>query len=349
MSEVLFIPGSGFAGDEEATQKVVKALNRSGLAQFSSQRVLVKLHMGERGNKFYLKPPVIKVFLDILKAVGAKPYLFDTVVKYPGSRDTKERYLATAKRHGFDRLGCPIIIGNEGNAIKVDINGTTYAFEVAKELCEAEYVLSVAHGKGHMMTGFGGSIKAFGMGGVSKESKGFIHEAAAPVVDGKKCELCFACLETCPEAAISKSEGRIEIDYTKCEGCEKCVRTCPSGAMEWKEEEFDIMLAAAARACLDESSPQNPKNKPKKKIYVNVLTDISKRCDCAINAGPVIAPDIGVVVSTDPVAVDAASIDLIEKASGKSLESIQQADPRLHVKYASELGMGSMKYSLVEV
>lgn len=346
MPEVLFIPGSEFAGDKEAAQKVVKALNRSELAQFSGKIVLVKLHMGEKGNKFYLKPPVIRVFVDALMAIGAKPYLFDTAVKYPGSRDTKEKYLATAKRHGFDELGCPIVIGNEGNAIKVDVNGTPYAFEVAKEVCESEYILSVAHGKGHMMTGFGGSIKAFGMGGVSKEAKGFIHEAAAPVVDNKKCEMCLACMEICPERAISKAAGHIEIDYTKCEGCEKCVRTCPSGAMEWKEEEFDLMLAAAAKACLNQFGP---KNKPKKKIYVNVLTDISKRCDCAVNAGPVIAPDIGVVVSEDPVAVDAASIDLIEKAAGKGLEKIQQADPRLHVKYAAELGMGSMKYDLVRI
>jgi uncharacterized Fe-S center protein len=118
--------------------------------------------------------------------------------------------------------------------------------------------------------------------------------------------------------------------------------------MTWKEEEFDLMLAAAARACFDESGPQNPKNKPKKKIYVNVLIDISKHCDCAVHAGPVIAPDIGVVVSKDPVAADAASIDLIEKVTGKSLESIQQADPRLHVKYAADLGMGSMDYELVK-
>ena len=344
--DVWFVPGKGFASDPELAKRVSEALNRSGLAQFSGKTVLVKLHMGERGNKYYLKPSVIRVFVDALHKIRAKPFLYDTAVKYPGSRDTKAKYLATATEHGFGKLGCPVVIGNEGNPIKVDVNGTLYAFEVAKEVCDAEYILSVAHGKGHMMTGFGGSIKAFGMGGVSKEAKGFIHEAAAPVVDSKKCQLCLACLESCPQGAIRKGKNIIEIDYTKCEGCEKCVRTCPSGAMEWKEEEFDLMLAAAARACLDESGPLN---KPKKKIYINVLTDISKRCDCAVHAGPVIAPDIGIVVSNDPVAADTASIDLIEKAAGKSLESIQDADPRLHVKYAERLGMGSVDYELVKL
>jgi uncharacterized Fe-S center protein len=233
----------------------------------------------------------------------------------------------------------------------VDVNGTEYAFEVAKELCDAEYVLSVAHGKGHMMTGIGGSIKAFGMGGVSRESKRFIHEAAASVIDHEKCTMCALCVESCPEAAIKKG-NRIEIDYTKCVGCERCVRSCPSGAMEWKEEEFDLMLAAAARACLDENAatdPKNAANKKKEKLFINVLIDISRDCDCARNAGPIMAPDIGILASSDPVAIDAATIDLIEKAAGKSVESMRGADPWLHVKYAERLGMGTTKYNLVEV
>jgi len=340
-SKIIFIED---IKNDGLAQKIFKALDYFDLKSFSNKSVLIKLHMGEQGNKFYLKPPLIKLFVDALKVVNAEPFLFDTVVKYPGSRDTKEKYLNTAKRHGFDKLGCPVVIGNEGNPIKVDVNGVKYAFEVAKELCDAEYLLSVAHGKGHMMTGFGGSIKAFGMGGVSKESKEFIHAAGAPILNDEKCRLCLACVESCKNDAIKRLGNRLEIDYTKCEGCERCIRACPSGALEWKEEEFDLMLAAAAKACLDEFGP---KNKPKKKIFVNVLLDISKRCDCAVHAGPLIAPDIGIVVSDDPVAIDAASIDLIEKAAGKSLEEIQQVDPRLHVKYAEKLGMGKTKYKLL--
>jgi len=151
-------------------------------------------------------------------------------------------------------------------------------------------------------------------------------------------------MEVCPREAI-KVNDEWTIDYAKCNGCERCVRACPYGALEWKEEEFDLMLSAAARACLDEFGP---KNKPKNKIFVNVLTDISKLCDCAKYAGPIIAPDVGIAVSDDPVAADAASIDLIEKAAGKSLEEIQHADPRLHVKYAEQLDMGKTKYKLME-
>jgi hypothetical protein len=131
--------------------------------------------------------------------------------------------------------------------------------------------------------------------------------------------------------AIEKKGDNIVVDYTKCSGCERCIRACPSGALTWRQEEFDLMLAAGATACLNTFGANN---KPKKKIFVNVLVGISKRCDCASNAGPVIAPDVGVVVSDDPVAADAASIDLIERAAGKSLKGIENADPRSHVRYA---------------
>lgn len=352
-AKVVFIPGT--RADFEAGknfEKIISAMDGFGLKSFAKKDVLVKLHMGERGNKFYLKPPTIKHFVDALLAIDAKPFLFDTAVKYEGGRNTKEKYAATAKEHGFDKIGCPVIIGNEGRSVSVDMKGTTgqpaYAFEVANEVCDAECILSVAHGKGHMMSGFGGSIKAFGMGGVSKESKGFIHAAGAPVLaDGTACKLCGVCMEGCPMKAItiikSGSNAGWNIDYGKCFGCQRCVKTCPNHAIVWKGEEFDLMLAAGATACF---TPGNI-NKPKKAIFVNVLVDIAKRCDCASDAGPVISPDIGVVVSDDPVAADAASIDLIDEAMGSTLESVQAVDPRAHVRYAAKLGMGSVEYDII--
>ncbi len=346
MSKVYFIEGKNDDFLNGKIGEAVKALDKLGFKDFGGKNVLVKLHMGEINNKFFVDPMIIKPFVDALQKMKAKPFLFDTLAKYPRARHTKELYLKTAIDHGFEKVGCPIIIGNEGSSIGVKVDSGTYGFEVAKELCDVECVLSIAHGKGHGMAGFGGSIKAFGMGGVSRESKVFIHTAGAPVMKNKEeCAECGACAEACPMGLI-KVKGGWTIDYSKCGGCEKCVRACPKGLLFWKEEEFELMLAAAARACLNESGP---KNRPKKKIFVNVLTKISRYCDCAPDAGPIICPDIGILISEDPVAIDAASIDLIEKKMGKSLKEIQNADPRLHVKRAEELRMGEMKYELVKL
>jgi uncharacterized protein len=339
-----FETGKGF-------DKVAKALTECGIGEFSGKDVLVKLHMGEKGNKFYIKPPIIKRFVDFLSSLKAKPFLYDTCVKYEGGRNTIEKYAATAKEHGFDSLGCPVVIGNDGRSVKVDMKGTTdvkeYAFEVADDVCDAEYILSVAHGKGHMMSGFGGSIKAFGMGGVSKETKGFIHAAGAPAIGTHEaCKACGICMKECPMGAIKVDEGTgWEIDTGKCFACQRCVKTCPNKALVWKGEEFDLMLAAGAVACFTKSA----KNKDKKSVFINIVVDVAKRCDCASEAGPIISPDVGILVSKDPVAIDMASIDLISKAMGKDMADVQSVDPRGHVMFAERLGMGSAEYELEKI
>jgi hypothetical protein len=58
---------------------------------------------------------------------------------------------------------------------------------------------------------------------------------------------------------------------------------------------------------------------------------------------------VGILVSGDPVAVDAASLDLVEKSGGKALGRLAHDIPtRVQLDYARELGFGSAAYELVE-
>jgi uncharacterized Fe-S center protein len=64
----------------------------------------------------------------------------------------------------------------------------------------------------------------------------------------------------------------------------------------------------------------------------------------------VISPDIGVLISYDPVAVDAASLDLLEKRTGKKLSEIAYNIPyRVQIEYAGEIGFGNPEYDLIEL
>ena len=89
--------------------------------------------------------------------------------------------------------------------------------------------------------------------------------------------------------------------------------------------------------------------KNKKVGYLSFLTDISPDCDCYPYNDPPIVPDIGVLASLDPVAIDQASIDLVNQAAGKDVfrELYPQADWAVQLKYAEEIGLGSRKYELV--
>ena len=62
-----------------------------------NEKIAVKLHMGEHGNKTYIKPEFVKQIISILNDNNCKPFLFDSPAMYPGGRDTPEKYLKTAK------------------------------------------------------------------------------------------------------------------------------------------------------------------------------------------------------------------------------------------------------------
>jgi uncharacterized Fe-S center protein len=243
------------------------------------ERIAVKVHMGEARNKYYIKAPIIKKIVCVLNEVGLNPFLFDSVVLYPGERDTVEKYYKTAEKHGFTEkeIGCPIIISDKG----IDVKTKDMAVHVCKELIEADGMLVVSHVKGHCCYGFGGAIKNLGMGGVTPESKKEIHNAG--------------------------------------------------------QAETDDLLAQSAQAVL---------SKFKKVFYVNFLIDIAKNCDCANEAGPVVAEDIGVLFGKDIIAIDKASVDLINQQKPGVFEKLHNHDPYLQIKYSKELGLGEEEYDI---
>jgi uncharacterized Fe-S center protein len=65
-----------------------------------------------------------------------------------------------------------------------------------------------------------------------------------------------------------------------------------------------------------------------------------------------IVPDIGIVASTDPVAVDKAAMDLVEKAGGKEFAKLAgnaKLNPEPQLRHAERIGLGSTEYQLVEI
>lgn len=89
-------------------------------------------------------------------------------------------------------------------------------------------------------------------------------------------------------------------------------------------------------------------------VYLNVLRNMSVDCDCAgTGAAPVKARDIGILASTDILAIDQASIDLVYALPEAELhdlrERIESREGLHQLEYMKELGMGSNRYELIEV
>jgi uncharacterized Fe-S center protein len=318
-------------------KKVHEALAFFPLQGFAGKKVPVKLHMGEKGNPYFVKPELVKCVVDELKKADAKPYLFDTTVAYHGSRQTKTEYQNLAKLHGFTLkdVGCDVVIDDSG--VSTMVEGRT--FEVANHLKEATSIFALSHVKGHIQTGMGGAIKNFGMGGVTKETKVKIHDDSAPVYQKDACIYCGVCAEICPFHAITVNADSWVYNKKACFGCGACVDACPSKALLYQDADLQFLLACSAKACVQD----------KNVLYLNELKRIAKSCDCDPNAGPIICPDIGYLVSDDPVAIDKATLDFINKVKPNVLEKINKIDPMKQIRYGEEIGLGSSSYQLIEL
>jgi len=359
MSKVMFLD---YSKEPAVLPGIERLCAESGILKAISKgdSVAVKLHMGELGNVTYIRPAFVRKVVDLVKKRGAKPFVTDTVSLYPGGRDTESKYLATAAYNGFvkESMGAPVVIadgnGDDGRPVAVDnaVAGCDLReVEVATKISEADFLLVLSHVKGHMITGFGGAVKNLGMGCVTKRSKREQHRACPALLDDSKCDGCEGCLKVCPAGALSMRDGRPERDSQKCIYCSSCLFACGCKALSWErknKERFQVYLAHAAAAVTVGFN--------QKIGFINFVQDVTPHCDCAAPAGRALFPDIGILASTDPVAVDKASLDLIDKApmiraakptSGPDkLGKWHRVDSLVQLRVAQELGMGSLEYEL---
>lgn len=87
-------------------------------------------------------------------------------------------------------------------------------------------------------------------------------------------------------------------------------------------------------------------------VYINVMKNLSVDCDCDGNASAPCMEDIGILASTDPIAVDQACLDLVynsnDEGKDKLIERIESRHGVHTIEAASELGFGEREYELIE-
>ncbi len=334
--------------------------------------VAIKLHFGEKGNTAYIRPIFIRRIVERVKKLKGKPFLTDTNTLYTGSRSEAISHLTTAYHNGFsyEVVDAPIIIadGIRGNSqVKVKIDKPIFkTVSIAHEIYMADVLLSVAHFKGHELSGFGGTLKNLGMGCASREGKLSQHSNISPQVKSKICKGCEICVDWCPSGAISMtsnqsgSKGTALIDIKRCIGCGECIISCPSGAIQiqWNETIpiFQKKIVEYAYGTIQ--------RKKGKTIYLNFLTQISPACDCYGFSDTPIVKDIGILSSEDPVAIDQASVDLVNNEEGDKSSKLSanwgkgedkfrglypEVDWSIQLSYAEEIGLGTRQYELIKI
>ncbi len=128
----------------------------------------------------------------------------------------------------------------------------------------------------------------------------------------------------------------------------KMIHTTPGSADMWdiSDEEFMERMTESTKSVCDFFG--------QKIVYINVLRNMSVDCDCAgCAAAPVVTPNVGIVASTDILAVDQASVDLIyamkEEDHRDLVERMESRHGLRQLSYMQELGMGDRQYTLVDI
>ena len=307
------------------------------------RRVAIKTHFGEKGNRTHLDPAFAKKICDIVRSRGGKPELVECNTLYRGERLKTETHLSLAKRHGFDFA--PVIICDDGGKEwQIPLSGGKHfrKIKAGAGLKNYKMMIAVTHCKGHAAAGYGGALKNVGMGLGSRAGKLEMHAKVKPVFKQNKCKACGLCVSSCPADAIVLEEYAV-MDTAKCIGCATCIAVCPYGAIEipwFNTTAEEIQERIVEYAC-------GITNKIKT-LYFNFLVSITPHCDCLADSGKPMVRDIGVLASSDIVAIEQASLDMILKKAGKDVfRDANKIDVSVQPAYAEAMGMGKRRYELL--
>lgn len=138
-------------------------------------KVAVKISTGESEQTGYLRPDFLKPLVDDTKGV-----IVECNTAYGGNRATTERHLQAIAERGFTKIAEVDIMDAEGD-MAIPVKDTRHLKHdiVGSHLANYDFMINLAHFKGHAMGGFGGVLKNASIGVASSRGKVFIHSAGA--------------------------------------------------------------------------------------------------------------------------------------------------------------------------
>ena len=372
-SKVYFTDFRTPAYGDSVLKKLQKLVKGAGIAEMDldGKFVAIKMHFGEHGNISFLRPNWARAVVDVVKELGGKPFLTDCNTMYPGYRKNAIEHLYCAWENGFTPLavGCPVIIGDglKGtDDVEVPVVGGEFVqkAKIGRAIMDADVVISLTHFKGHETTGFGGTIKNIGMGSGSRAGKKEQHSSGKAIIIADLCRGCRKCRKECANNGLvfDEQSRKMTVNRDNCVGCGRCLGACNFDAIRFQNDgavsDLNCKMAEYTKAVLD--------GRPS--FHISLIVDVSPNCDCHQENDAPIIPDVGMLCSFDPLALDQACVDLCLKQTpiensqlGDHMRATGVIDTHDHfcnnnpeseslscLEHAGKIGLGSRRYELVK-
>ena len=264
-------------------------------------RVAVKISTGESAKSNHLRPELIK---ELVQTVNGT--IVECNTAYGGNRSTTANHRKAIEQRGYNQIAT-VDIMDEDDTLHLPVTSTKHLKYniVGSHLANYDFMINLAHFKGHAMGGFGGVLKNQSIGVASSSGKIYIHTG-----------------------------GKSQSNWISVE-----------------QDDFLESMAASAQ------SVHNYFKQPGKNIiYINVMNNMSVDCDCDGNPSAPCLRDIGILASTDPVALDQACLDLVFNHTNSNGDDAKPLVDRINkkhgvhtVEYAEQLGLGTRKYKLISI
>ena len=288
---------------EITPESLVKIFQTLGVEP--SGNVALKISTGESAQSNYLRPEFIQNLVDTTNAT-----IVECNTTYSGSRSTTASHLQVIQQRGFTNIANVDIMDADGE-MEIPMQDTAHLLVdvVGSHLANYDFMINLAHFKGHAMGGFGGVLKNQSIGVASRRGKALIH-----------------------------SVGQNEI---------------PERWMQYTSDQDGFLecMAGAAQA-VHNYFKQDGKNI----VYINVMNNLSVDCDCDGHPSAPQMQDVGILASTDPVALDKACLDLVFNHNSTSGDNAQPLINRINqrhgthtVEYAEQIGLGTQQYTLIDI
>ena len=329
-------------------------------AQVADQRVAVKMHLGGGYGFSTIHPYIVRQLVTALRQAGAKEVF---VCDSPGAvRKAAERGYTS------ETIGCQLV-PVAGTADKYFYTRpveppflSLSEVELAGEIVDADVLVDFAHIKGHGCCGFGGASKNLSMGAVVGSTRRKLHALEGGLVwDAERCSHCGACVEHCPNDALSFGEqGVFKVNYHTCKFCQHCVLLCPGKAISMSGSGYAAFQEGMARATAEVLKTFAPG----RTLFISLIQNVTVFCDCWGMTTPSLVPDVGFLAGTDIVAIEKAALDLVRaedlipgslppgftlNGNGHLFEQIHGKDPYVIVDALARLGCGTPEYVLKNV